>query len=79
MGPTPEEAEQEQRALDHALADIIATQPRPIALDERSARVLHLKAEREALLQLQALGTFSSAALEERLHSIDVEQLHLEP
>lgn len=78
MGPTPAEEAEELRALDHALADIIATQPRPLVLNEKDARLAHLKAEREALLQLQQLGTFSSAALESRLHSIDVEQLHLE-
>jgi NhaP-type Na+/H+ or K+/H+ antiporter len=78
MGPGPEEEAHEQRTLDHALADIIATQPRPLMLNEKDARLAHLKAEREALLQLQQLGAFSSVALASRLHAIDVEQLHLE-
>jgi CPA1 family monovalent cation:H+ antiporter len=78
MGPGVEEEAHEQRTLDHALADIIATQPRPLMLNEKDARLAHLKAEREALLQLQQLGAFSSVALASRLHAIDVEQLHLE-
>ncbi len=78
MGPTADEAFAEHKELDHALADLVATQPRSLALSEADARLVHLKAEREALLQLQSLGTFSSEALEARLHKIDVEQLHLE-
>jgi len=78
MGPTPAEVAAERKELDHALADLVATQPRPLALSEKDARLMHVRAEREGLLQLQALGTFSSDALEARLHAIDVEQLHLE-
>lgn len=77
-GPSRAESDLERANLDDEVANLVAGLALADDVDPRQARIRVLKAQRRALMRVQELGTYSSAALESKLGEIDAEQIYLE-